>query len=39
MVGRAHDDVGRPRESPGVVALPGFLRQSGNDGKIMDHGE
>jgi hypothetical protein len=37
--GRAHDDVVRPRESPGIVALPGFLRRIGNDGNIMDHEE
>jgi hypothetical protein len=34
-----HNDVVHPRESLGVVALPIFLRHSGNDGNIMDHGE
>jgi hypothetical protein len=34
-----HDDVVRPRENPGVVALPVFLRHIGNDENIMDREE
>jgi hypothetical protein len=37
--GREHDDVTRPRESPGIVALPVCLHRIGNDGNIMDHEE
>jgi hypothetical protein len=37
--GRVHDDVVHPRESPGVVALLGFLRRIGNDGNIMGREE
>jgi hypothetical protein len=29
---RVHDDVVRPRESPGSVALPVFPRRIGNTG-------
>jgi hypothetical protein len=39
MEGRVHDDVVRPRESLGIVALPVFLRRIGNDGNIMDREE
>jgi hypothetical protein len=39
MEGRVHDDVVCAKESPGVVALPVFLRHIGNDRNIMDHEE
>jgi hypothetical protein len=37
--GRVHDDVTRPRESPGVVALLVCLHRIGNDENIVDHEE